>query len=63
MKINKYTFILPILFIIILYLLGAFIAADIDFSNWDTFGRGCLASLMIFFIIMGVMLSQEIKEN
>ena len=63
MKINKYTFILPILFIIILYLLGAFIAADINFSNWDVLGRVCLASLMIFSIIMGVMLSQEIKEN
>lgn len=31
--INKYTFILPILFCIIIYLLGAFIAADIDFTN------------------------------
>lgn len=62
MKINKYTFILPILFTIVLYLLGAFIAADIDFSNWDAFGRGCLAFLMIFFIILGTMLAENIKE-
>ena len=63
MKINKYTFILPILFTIILYVLGAFIAADIDFRNWDVLGRLSLALFMIFSIIMGVMQASEIKEN
>jgi len=62
MKINKYTFILPILFTIILYLLGAFIAADINFSNWDVLGRVCLAFLMVIFIFIGVMLAENIKE-
>ena len=63
MKINKYTFILPILFTIILYLLGTFIAADIDFRNWDIIGRLSVALFIMFFIIAGVMLSTEIKEN
>lgn len=63
MKINKYTFILPILFTVILYLLGAFIAADIDFSNWDTFGRGCLAFLILFGMTIGILIAAEMKEK
>ena len=62
MKINKYTFILPILFTIILYLLGAFIAADIDFRNWDIIGRLSIVLLTAFFIVLGVMISIGIKE-
>ena len=61
MKINKYTFILPILFCIIIYLLGAFIATDIDFTNWDTFGRIFATILFVVAIVAGIMLSQEIK--
>ena len=62
MKISKYTFILPILFTIILYLLGAFIAADIDFRNWNPIGREWIAYLMLLFSSLGVILSQIIKE-
>ena len=61
MKINKYTFILPILFCIIIYLLGAFITADIDFTNWDTLGRLFTTMLFVFAIVAGIMLSQEIE--
>ena len=63
MKINKYTFILPTLFTIILYLLGTFVAADIDFRNWDSFGRFIIALFSVFLIIMGIMLSNEIKDK
>ena len=61
MKINKYTFILPILFCIIIYLLGAFIAVDIDFTNWDIIGRFVMTVLFISAIGAGITLSEEIE--
>ena len=62
MKINKYTFILPILFCIIIYLLGGFIAADIDFTNWDIFGRVIIVILFLGAILSGIGISQ-VKEE
>ena len=61
MKINKYTFILPILFCVIIYLFGAFIAADIDFTNWDIIGRFVMTVLFISAIGAGITLSKEIE--
>ena len=61
MKINKYTFILPILFCVIIYLFGAFIAVDIDFTNWNTLGRLFTTIIFAFAIVIGVTLSQEIE--
>lgn len=61
MKINKYAFIFPILFIGILYLLGAFTAADFNSMNWDPFGRFVFSLLSIVLIVAGGMLSQEVK--
>ena len=63
MKITKYTFILPLLLIGIFYLLCGFVAADIDFRNWDIFGRLTTAIFSIFLIVFGIALSKEIKNN
>jgi len=62
MKINKYTFILPILFCIIIYLVGAFIAWDFNSVNWDDLGRFCTGILFIVAIILGIPVSQNIKK-
>ena len=61
MKINKYTFILPILFCIIIYLFGAFIAANFNIVDWAEGGRFFIALLCIAVIILGIGFSQEIE--
>ena len=63
MKITKYTFILPLLLIGIFYLLCSFVAADINFRNWDIFGRFMVAIFSIFLIVLGIILSKEIQNN
>lgn len=61
MKINKYTFILPILFCIIIYLIGAFIAADFNISNWEGSGRFIIGIFFLFAIALGILLADEIE--
>lgn len=56
------TFILFIIFCSIIYLCGAFIAADIDFTTWDTLGRFCTAMLFIIAIIASFMITNVFKS-
>lgn len=63
MKLNKYTIILPILFVAILYLIGAFIAADFDIKNWNEFGRSIMGFLMGWAIIAEVIILSHIKSS
>ena len=62
MKINKYTFILPILFCIIIYLVGVFMAFNFNPANWDNLGRYVTELLFVIAIILGILVSQDVKK-
>lgn len=61
MKINKYTFILPIIFCILLYLLGAFIGWEFNPKEWDIVGRFFISFLFIISTVFGMMMAEDIK--
>jgi hypothetical protein len=46
-----------------LYLLGAFIATDINFVNWSQVGRMTLGMFFIFPLFIGVFVFLHVKEE
>lgn len=62
MKINKWSFLLPIFFAVTIYLISAYIAGSFNILTWDEFGRFFSGFIMLGSVIIGIALSQEIKN-
>ena len=54
---------LSILFMIIVYLFSAFIAADFNCINWDVLGRCVAVIFFIISIVLGFAIGSQDKSN
>ncbi len=52
-----------VMIVILVYLIGAFMGADINFVNWDPFGRFILVVLLICCMIVGNLGIHELIDN
>jgi len=58
---RRYLF--SLLFILIIYLAGAFIAASFNIGNWDTNGRIACSTFMIIFMFIGFFFGDYLEKN
>jgi hypothetical protein len=55
--------ILPIVFATIIYLISSYIAWDFNAGNWDSGGRLFSGISMIFAIVLGIALADELNNK